>query len=164
MYSFPNLEPLCCSMFSSNCCFLTCIQIPQVQEVLDEYYASEDEEFLSVMEMIAEGKKDANVLEMIQNIIKKANNQVFPKKWLEDGKGKNHFDSVEEFNKSDAVDYIIDYLRSYKAFEAEVKYAYTVCMEKGNESIQECLRNDAETIDKLNAANTYDEYMPCSKA
>ena len=29
MYSFPNLEPLCCSMFSSNCCFLTCIQIPQ---------------------------------------------------------------------------------------------------------------------------------------
>ena len=29
MYSFPNLEPLCCSMSSSNCCFLTCIQISQ---------------------------------------------------------------------------------------------------------------------------------------
>ena len=29
MYSFPNLEPVCCSMSSSNCCFLTCIQIPQ---------------------------------------------------------------------------------------------------------------------------------------
>ena len=29
MYSFPNLEPVCCSMFSSNCCFLTCIQISQ---------------------------------------------------------------------------------------------------------------------------------------
>ena len=28
-YSFPNLEPVCCSMSSSNCCFLTCIQIPQ---------------------------------------------------------------------------------------------------------------------------------------
>ena len=27
MYSFPNLEPVCCSMSSSNCCFLTCIQI-----------------------------------------------------------------------------------------------------------------------------------------
>ena len=24
MYSFPNLEPVCCSMSSSNCCFLTC--------------------------------------------------------------------------------------------------------------------------------------------
>ena len=28
-YSFPYLEPICCSMSSSNCCFLTCIQISQ---------------------------------------------------------------------------------------------------------------------------------------
>ena len=29
MYSFPNLEPVCCSMSSSNCCFLTCLQMSQ---------------------------------------------------------------------------------------------------------------------------------------
>ena len=29
MYSFPNLEPVCCSMSSSNYCFLTCIQVSQ---------------------------------------------------------------------------------------------------------------------------------------
>ena len=29
MYSFPVLEPVCCSMSSSNCCFLTCIQISE---------------------------------------------------------------------------------------------------------------------------------------
>ena len=29
MCSFPDLEPVCCSMSSSNCCFLTCIQVPQ---------------------------------------------------------------------------------------------------------------------------------------
>ena len=29
MYSFPDLEPVCCSMQNSNCCFLTCIQISQ---------------------------------------------------------------------------------------------------------------------------------------
>ena len=28
-YHFPNLEPVCCSMSSSNCCFLTCRQISQ---------------------------------------------------------------------------------------------------------------------------------------
>ena len=28
-YSFPDLEPVCCSMSGSNCCFLTCIQISQ---------------------------------------------------------------------------------------------------------------------------------------
>ena len=29
MYSFPNLEPVCCSMSGSNCCFLTCTQTSQ---------------------------------------------------------------------------------------------------------------------------------------
>ena len=29
MYSFPNLEPVCCSMSGYNCCSLTCIQISQ---------------------------------------------------------------------------------------------------------------------------------------
>ena len=29
MYSFPDLKLVCCSMSSSNCCFLTCIQISQ---------------------------------------------------------------------------------------------------------------------------------------
>ena len=29
MYSFSDLEPVCCSMSSSNCCFLNCIQISQ---------------------------------------------------------------------------------------------------------------------------------------
>ena len=29
MYSFSYWEPVCCSMSSSNCCFLTCIQISQ---------------------------------------------------------------------------------------------------------------------------------------
>ena len=29
MYSFSYLEPVSCSMSSSNCCFLTCIQVSQ---------------------------------------------------------------------------------------------------------------------------------------
>ena len=29
MYSLSYLEPVCCSMSSSNCCFLTCIHISQ---------------------------------------------------------------------------------------------------------------------------------------
>ena len=29
MYNFSYLEPVCCSMSSSNCCFLTCIQVAQ---------------------------------------------------------------------------------------------------------------------------------------
>ena len=29
MYSFPNLEPVHCSMSASNCCFLSCMQVSQ---------------------------------------------------------------------------------------------------------------------------------------
>ena len=29
MYSFSYLEPVCCSMSSSNCCYLSCIQVSQ---------------------------------------------------------------------------------------------------------------------------------------
>ena len=29
MYSFSYLEPVCCSMSSPNCCFLTCIQVSE---------------------------------------------------------------------------------------------------------------------------------------
>ena len=29
MYSFPDLEPVCCFMSSSNCCFLTYVEIFQ---------------------------------------------------------------------------------------------------------------------------------------
>ena len=38
MYSFSYLEPVCCSMLSSNCCFLTCIQISQEAGQVVWYY------------------------------------------------------------------------------------------------------------------------------
>ena len=37
MYSFPNLEPVHCSMWGSNCCFLICIQISQEAGQMDWY-------------------------------------------------------------------------------------------------------------------------------
>ena len=37
MYSFPGMEPVCYSMSSSNCCFLTCIQISQKAGLVDWY-------------------------------------------------------------------------------------------------------------------------------
>ena len=39
MYSFPDLEPVCCSMSSSNCCFLTYIQISQEAGKVLWYYS-----------------------------------------------------------------------------------------------------------------------------
>ena len=38
MYYFPSLETVRCSMSSSNCCFLTCIQISQEAEQVVQYF------------------------------------------------------------------------------------------------------------------------------
>ena len=34
MYSFPSLEPVCCFLSISKCCFLTCLQISQAGQVV----------------------------------------------------------------------------------------------------------------------------------
>ena len=38
MYSFPSWEPVCCSMSSSNCYFLTCVQISQEADQMVWYF------------------------------------------------------------------------------------------------------------------------------
>ena len=38
MYFFPNFDPVCCSKPSSNCCFLTCIQVSQEAGIMVWYY------------------------------------------------------------------------------------------------------------------------------
>ena len=38
MYSFPNLEPVRCSMSGSICCFLTCVRISQEADKVDWYF------------------------------------------------------------------------------------------------------------------------------
>ena len=38
MYSFSYLEPVCCYMSSSNCCFLTCVQISQEADKVIWYF------------------------------------------------------------------------------------------------------------------------------
>ena len=38
MYSFPDLELVCCSLSSSNCCFLTCIQVSQEVDQVVWYF------------------------------------------------------------------------------------------------------------------------------
>ena len=37
-YSFPNFEPVCYSMTSSSCCFMTCIQVSQETGKLILYF------------------------------------------------------------------------------------------------------------------------------
>ena len=56
MYSFSYLEPVCCSISSSNCCFLTCIYVSLVFPILllssISFYHSLKKAFLSLLAIL----------------------------------------------------------------------------------------------------------------
>ena len=126
--------------------------------VLDDLYEEGSEDFLSAMEQFAEGKSTANVSEKIKTIIDKANNQVFPYTWLEKGKGKNHFASIKDFEKSELIGSVIKDFEKYKDFEEELLEGWKQTEEFGNDIIKECIGSDYKTLQELKSAKTYDEY------
>ena len=69
MYSFPDLEPVCCSMSGSNCCFLTCIQISQEagQVVWDSHLFQNFPQFVVVHTV--KGFGIVNKAEVVRNAV-----------------------------------------------------------------------------------------------
>ena len=76
MYSFPNLEPVCCSMSSSNYCFLTCIQISQQagHVVWYSYLSKNVPQFVVIhtfkdFSVVSEAEVDVFAFSMIQRML-----------------------------------------------------------------------------------------------
>ena len=63
MYSFSYLEPVCCSMCSSNCCFLTCIQVSQEAGQVVWYYHL-FQNFPQFVELVVAGKLEGLILKL----------------------------------------------------------------------------------------------------
>ena len=53
MYSCPNLEPVCFSMSSSNCCFLTCIHTSQEEKFQKKFSNLQKKNFQKKQEKIS---------------------------------------------------------------------------------------------------------------
>ena len=129
-----------------------------IMRVLDDLYEQEDEDFLKAMEQFAEGSASAKIIEDIKAIIDKANNQVFPREWLESGKGKNHYNSVADFEKSELVQSQFEILEKYKEFESLLEDGWDATKQAHDGGFKDCIANDIETLEKLQKANSYDEY------
>ena len=129
-----------------------------IMEVLDELYESEDEEFLNAMEVMAEGSAEADVLDYIKSIVRKANNQVFPKKWLEHAKDCNYYESKEQFENSALVRHMMKQFEVYKDFEWDLEDVWHNTEENAKGKFVEVIKNDYEMLKRLRGAETYDEY------
>lgn len=129
-----------------------------ILRVLDDLYEQEDEDFLKAMEQFAEGSASANIIEEITAIIDKANNQVFPREWLESGKGKNYYNSVADFEKTKLIQSQIEVFEQYKEFEQPLEDGWDVTKQAPDGDFKDAIAYDIETLEKLQSANTYDEY------
>lgn len=129
-----------------------------IMRVLDDLYEREDEDFLKAMEQFAEGSASANIIEDIKAIIDKADNQVFPREWLESGKGKNHYNSVADFEKTELIQSQFEIFEQYKEFEQLLEDGWDATKQAHDGGFKEAIAYDIEILEKLQSANTYDKY------
>ena len=130
-----------------------------INKVLDELYESGDEEFLDAMEVLAEGSAEADVMDYMKSIIKKANNQVFPKKWLEHAIDFNYYESKDQFEQSALVRHMMEQFEVYKDFEMDLEDIWHLTEENDTtEAFAKNMENDYNTLVALRKAETYDEY------
>lgn len=146
--NFRVMEQEECDMLTEDC----------IDEVLEEYYESEDKEFLDALEMLAEGSPTADISEDIKSIIDKANNQAFPKLWLKKAKDLNTYESLDQFEKSVLVRNVMDDFESYKEFDPMLEDGYHFAEEGATEAFKKAMEVDYNTLQDLRAANTFDEY------
>lgn len=146
--NFRVMEQEECDMLIEDC----------IDEVLEEYYESDDKEFMEAIEMLAEGSPTANISEDIKSIIDKANNQAFPKLWLKKAKDLNTYESLDQFEKSVLVRNVMDDFESYKEFDPMLDEGYHFAEEGATDAFLKAMEVDYNTLQDLRAANTFDEY------
>ena len=101
MYSFSYLEPVCCSMSSSSCCFLTCIQIsqesgglvfPSLSEFSTIYCAPHSKGFVATGQRLIEFCQE-NTLVIANTLFQQHKRRLY--KWtLPDGQHQNQIDYI----------------------------------------------------------------------
>lgn len=83
-----------------------------LNEVIEKRFEEADDDFISYMEYICGSKVENKKIyeNYIEPIKKMASRQIEPYKWLEKVKGKNKFDTIQDFEESDIYKTIMDKL------------------------------------------------------
>ena len=83
-YSISYLEPVCCSMSSSNCCFLTCIQVSQEtgQSVWYSRLFKNFPQFIVIHTVKGFGVVNKSEIVLLHILTYLLNQPSFPEHWL----------------------------------------------------------------------------------
>lgn len=122
-----------------------------IENLLEDYYEKEDEDFLYFVECFASGKTDDVIEELILKLHNFSMSFPWPEEWLDEKKNAFDIDEVEDMENTDWMLSLKSYLE-YVIEDIEVKYEELValCNETdGPEAYLEAIYSDIEQVEKL---------------
>lgn len=113
-----------------------------IEEVLSDYFAEGNDDFMRFMEQFSNGKVKNDVPEMIETMYKAAYRQRKPLDWLKECKAKDRITSKEELLETPYISYFIEEGKKLiESYIKEFEFVYQKDIELGIERITEDTKN-----------------------
>lgn len=129
-------------------------------ELLEEWFAKEDEPFFKCVEYYCPGGRESVLEGHILSLYQYALSNPFPEEWLAQRKQDYHFASVEEMEASDWGQYLLAHLQKVMVSLCQEMEALKMLCEQpdGPYMYGELIEQELEVLQKLSKFSTLSEY------
>ena len=126
-----------------------------MDEMLEEFYAEGENEFLEFIDNFAGSRSDKNIEELILNLYHYANSFPYPEDWF--AKCLDNYDLEDGFEDKEWMQYLCDLLHAYlKDMENSMSYALQLCYsEDGPEKYATVIEPELELLKQCLAQQNY---------
>lgn len=128
-----------------------------LEELLEEYYASETPEFINLAKKYSGGKVYDNIFKLVDSIYKKANSEIAPMKWIDSLEKNYDFQSEEEMFQAKLFEEV--YQLCHKQLQdCREKLDKAVCVAGKDSDVVDLVQNAEEfraVIDLLTGCDDY---------
>lgn len=137
---------------------LTLLKSDSISELLEEYYESDNEEFLDFIETYASGKGDDNIEELIVNLYNFSMSYPWPKKWL-DYCESNYLINDKEIDSLAWLVHLSQYINMLIIdYKNSINSAINICMSiDGPYMYKEALLDDLSLLESVSNASEFDQ-------
>ncbi|NLK73822.1 MAG: helicase-exonuclease AddAB subunit AddA [Clostridiales bacterium] len=139
---------------------ITLLKSDVLAEILEEYYEEGREDFHSFIESYSHTKSDAPIEEMILQLYSFSMSNPWPKQWIAEMKNSFNIETIEDMNKTQWMKELMDYIKSVIAdLLYKNSLAIDICNQEGGPGAYlTALLSDRDTLTKLKAVASYEEY------
>jgi len=140
---------------------LKLLQSDVLEDLLEEEYEKEEDDFLELVESYSGGKNDSKLEELILQLYKFSMSYPWPEEWLTQKGNTFDMENIEELNQGDFMRNLLDYVKSILGdLLIKNKESIELCEEfDGPQAYTPAFLDDKDLLERLNSFETYEEYM-----